>query len=167
MQIQELLETLVKRVTSIERRLDNHVRFDYNCDLNDNDLLFMEVNLKKRLPEYVASSAADTNFITDVDVSNIYDLFQNTVGQIAKKGESWLEITVYTLEKKDWYDAMLRLNAKLKRSVERHDKVKLYENIERTIKMKFGDLYEITPVYNNKYTGYRLYHRRTLPLFPS
>jgi hypothetical protein len=160
--IVELLETLVKRVSSIERRLDNHVKFEYKCNLQEDTKLFMEISLKKRLPEYLVRSAAESNFITDADVDTIHSLFREALPVPGSRGA--LEVTIHTLEQKDWYDACVRLIVEMPRPASKHEKVTMYENIERTLKMRLGDLFELSPVYSNRYVGYRIFDRRTLAL---
>lgn len=156
----ELLSHLVKRVDSLERRLDDRVQTTFNCNTETNNVLFLELGLEKRLPAFLRHSPALTPQITDNDIDQMMDVIKTQIIQQLFVEKGFVEFVVYRVEGYNYFDVCVRLHAYMNKNMDKHDKIKVYENVERGFKLQFGNVFTITPYAQNKYDAYKLHVRK-------
>lgn len=153
---------LLERIKILEQRLNNQVKGRLKCDVQESSFIFFELNLKKRIPDYLKKSCALTNQVTDQDIRTMIQLIKSTLFNVLDQFD--VQVTVFHLEVCNVFDMRVRVSGVSTRIISGHTKSDLYEEIERKIKTTFGEIIFQVPFAENMYDPYQLHLEKRLRL---
>jgi hypothetical protein len=156
----DLFVSLVKRVNSLERRLDDRILLMFNCDVNDSNILYMDICFEKRIPHLLKNSPALTSNITDDDIQSIMHVIRNSLATLSNTQRVRADVSVYRIEAYNLFDMNVKIHAGLLTTLNKHQKIRLYEKVERAFKLKLGDIFNIVNYSANKYDAHILHSRK-------
>jgi hypothetical protein len=162
--LQDITRHLLQRVDSIERRLDDRIQTTFICNTNNDNTLFLEVGFEKRLSTYMRQSPAFTHHITDTDIDDLIDTVRRELVHTNVMERGFVECLIYRIESHNLFDVCLRIHGTMSQALNKHEKIKLYEGIEKAYKVRLGHVFGIVPMTQNKYEGYKLHLRKQFTL---
>lgn len=148
---------ILERMECIERRLDNRIKLRYNANVAESEHIFMEFNLQKRPQGYMVASTDESFHITRDDLDQIKSavkaVLQGTVSTCQ------MDCTVYRMDYKNIFDLHVKISGVASFPLKKSSKCSIYESIESSIEVNIGDVFTITPVYNNRHLGFVHYDK--------